>query len=106
MASEGGAPGTAPGVTTLGCGRAGSCTCQGSPGSMGVSVKPRSPGLAGGACAWANTAVAMAAMAAREAMMKRFLIWVGFVRFSLPQCNSMKGPRMLYRFTGLGWLAG
>src|ERR1700693_6187827 len=45
MASEGGAPGVSPGVTTLGCGRAGSWTCQGRPGSIGVSVNPRSPGF-------------------------------------------------------------
>src|ERR1017187_2656680 len=42
MASEGGPPGWDAGVTTAGCGRSGSCTWYGRPGSMGVSVKPRS----------------------------------------------------------------
>src|SRR5207253_9993903 len=58
-ASDGGFPGDScvlksPGVTTSGCGRLGSCTCQGVPGTMGVLVNPSvlTIGDAGGlACA-------------------------------------------------------
>src|SRR4051794_24843612 len=42
MASDGAAPGVDAGEITFGCGRSGSCTCHGMPGSIGVSLKPRS----------------------------------------------------------------
>src|ERR1019366_7391983 len=76
MASEGGEPGTAPGVTTLGCGRAGSCTCHGRPGRTGSSAKP-SGSLAGLVCANVNPATTARPMAAGSMKRSDLCIAVG-----------------------------
>src|SRR5213594_1299251 len=69
IASDGGLPGASgapPGVTTLGWGRSGSCTCHLPPGNIGVSVYPTG--------AWPSAArletviVFIAAIAARESI--------------------------------------
>ena len=68
IASDGGAPGAPPGVTTAGCGRSASCTRHWPPGSSGVSRKP------GASCEQAGPAVSVTASAAAHA--------IGFTRLS------------------------
>src|SRR5712692_7087075 len=67
MASDGALPGVAgvPGITTVGWGRLGSCTCHLPPGNIGVSVYPT--GACSAACS-APRALTEEAMARRKAI--------------------------------------
>src|SRR6266496_3701797 len=78
MASDGALPGVtgAPGVTTAGCGRLGSCTCHLPPGSIGVSVYPT--GGCSASADWSTPSALTEAATARRTSMTLFvfILWL------------------------------